>query len=67
MRRWRFQRFAPINDVVRETVAPRRFQMWVVLSFGLVAQMLAILGIYSIVSYSVIQQTSEIGVGSAWP
>ena len=54
-----------MDDVVMESVAPRQFQMRLVLLFGLVALMLAGLGVYGVVSYSVAQRTGELGLRMA--
>jgi putative ABC transport system permease protein len=54
--------FRTMNDIVMASVAPRRFQMSLVLLFGVVAVVLASIGIYAVVSYAVSQQTKEIGV-----
>jgi putative ABC transport system permease protein len=58
-------RFQTMEQVVDESVAQRRFQMTLILLFGLAAMMLACLGIYGVVSYSVASRTREMGIRMA--
>jgi predicted permease len=56
------QTFRRMEDIVATSVAQRQFQMTMVLLFAVAAALLAGLGIYGVVSYSVAQRTSEMGI-----
>ncbi len=54
-----------VSEVLDESVAERRFQMMLVSSFAATALLLACLGIYGVISYSVARRTGEMGIRSA--
>jgi predicted lysophospholipase L1 biosynthesis ABC-type transport system permease subunit len=57
--------FRPIRTIVDRAVSPRRFFMLLVAAFAALGLLLATLGIYGVISYSVTRQTTEIGVRMA--
>jgi len=57
--------FRPIRSIVDRAVSPRRFFMLLVAVFAGLGLLLAALGIYGVISYTVTRQTQEIGIRMA--
>jgi predicted permease len=57
--------FRPLQHIVDRAVSPRRFFVFLVTSFAALGLVLASLGIYGVISYSVARQTQEIGIRMA--
>jgi predicted permease len=57
--------FRTLQQLVDKSVSPRRFTVLLLGSFAVFALVLASLGIYALISYSVNQRTQEIGIRMA--
>jgi ABC-type antimicrobial peptide transport system permease subunit len=55
-------RFSTVDEVLTKALAYPRFRTTLVAAFGMLAGLLALIGIYSVLSYLVAEQTPEIGV-----
>ncbi|MCA1585583.1 MAG: ABC transporter permease [Acidobacteria bacterium] len=51
-----------MEDVVSRSTSRQRFNMWLMTVFGACAALLAAIGIYGLMAYSVAQRTQEVGI-----
>ncbi len=57
--------FRPVQSLIDHSVSPRKFFVYLVAIFAALGVILAALGIYGVISYSVTRQTQEIGIRMA--
>jgi predicted permease len=51
-----------LEELITESVGPRRFALFMLILFGVLALILASTGIYGVISYAVAQRTQELGI-----
>jgi ABC-type antimicrobial peptide transport system permease subunit len=54
--------FQTLAQSLSDSIAPRRFNLFLLLIFAATAMAMAVIGIYGVIAYSVAQRTHEIGI-----
>lgn len=54
-----------MREIIQDSVAPERFQLYLLIAFAIAALVLASLGIYGVLSFATARRTTEIGVRMA--
>ncbi len=60
-----FDQIAAMDELISDSVAPQRFTAALLAAFAVIALLIAIQGIYGVLSYSVAQRRAEIGIRMA--